>query len=474
MTKHKSAKAGIADARQLAFIALRLVYQGAFTDVVLDRLLSQTELSSKERRLATELVYGGVRRRRTLDTLIDQLGKKRADQQPPELRIILHLGLYQLRYLDQVPAPAVVDTTVKLAKHNGFYPLAGFVNGLLRRYIRLTEAPQPDSNDTLHAPSASADPLDSHLDPVARLGVLHSYPDWIVKTWQSALSLEETEQLCQWFNRPPKIDLRVNSLQTTLAEVESVFQAAEIIVSRMPHLPQALRLCHPVGSVRALPGYEQGWWSVQDSSAQWVGYWVDPQPGEVIIDACAAPGGKTTHLAELMGDRGTIWACDRTPSRLKKLAQNTQRLQLKCIQTCVGDSRNMSQFQQQADRVLVDAPCSGLGTLHRHADARWRQTPETVQALSQLQKELLNHTADWVKPGGFLVYATCTLHHAENEAVVQDFLTHHPTWRIDPPSADSPMAEFTHADGWLKVWPHRHHMDGFFMVRLRAPIDRCS
>ena len=210
---------------------------------------------------------------------------------------------------------------------------------------------------------------------MTRLGVLHSYPDWIVQTWQEALGLEETEQLCQWFNRPPQIDLRINSRQTNLAAVEAAFQAAGIAVSRLPSLPQALRLRHPVGSIRTLPGYEQGWWSVQDSSAQWVGYLLDPQPGEVIIDACAAPGGKTTHVAELMGDRGVIWACDRTASRLKKLSQNTHRLQLKCIQTCLGDSRNLPQFWRQADRVLVDAPCSGLGTLHRHADSPLASKP---------------------------------------------------------------------------------------------------
>ena len=469
MRKNRPSKAVIVDARQLAFIALRSVNQGAFADVVLDKLFNQSALSGQDRRLATELVYGGVRRRRTLDALINQLGKKQAHQQPPDLRIILHLGLYQLRYLDQIPAPAVVDTTVKLAKQNGFYPLAGVVNGLLRRYVRLTEESQQYSAPVSPNPPVPIDPLDLSADPVTRLGVLHSYPDWIVQIWRDALGLEESEQLCQWFNRPPKLDFRVNSLQTTLAEVESVFQGAGIAVSRVPRLPQSLRLGRPVGSIPELPGFEQGWWSVQDSSAQWVGYLVDPQPGEVIIDACAAPGGKTTHLAELMGDRGTIWACDRTPSRLKKLRQNIQRLQLKCIQTCVGDSRNTPQFHQQADRVLVDAPCSGLGTLHRHADARWRQTPEKVQDLSQLQRELLTHTATWVKPGGVLVYATCTLHPVENEAVIQAFLTRHSTWRIAPPSTDSPLAQFTHPEGWLKVWPHRHNMDGFFMVRLRAP-----
>jgi 16S rRNA (cytosine967-C5)-methyltransferase len=198
-----------------------------------------------------------------------------------------------------------------------------------------------------------------------------------------------------------------------------------------------------------------------------VGYLVDPQPGEVVVDACAAPGGKTMHLVELMHDEGTVWACDRTPSRLKKLRQNADRLGLVSIQICEGDSRDLPQFKEGCDRVLVDAPCSGLGTLHRHADARWRQTPDSVQALAALQTQLLDQAASWVKPSGTLVYSTCTLHPAENEAVVQTFLANHPNWQIEPPTSDSPVAPLAAPEGWVKIWSHRCDMDGFFMVRLK-------
>jgi 16S rRNA (cytosine967-C5)-methyltransferase len=228
-----------------------------------------------------------------------------------------------------------------------------------------------------------------------------------------------------------------------------------------------LRLSAGAGAVQNLPGYREGWWTVQDSSAQLVGYLLAPQPGEVAIDACAAPGGKTTHIAELMGDKGTIWACDRTASRLKKVPENAQRLQLESVQIVRGDSRELSQFQEVGDRVVLDAPCSGLGTLHRRADARWRQTPENIEQLSQLQGELLAGVAGWVKPGGVLVYATCTLHPLENEAVIRGFLRDRPHWRIEPPESGTPPGAFATSEGWIKVWPHQHHMDGFFMVRLR-------
>ena len=439
--------------RQLAFLALRAVHRGAFADVAIDKTLSQTDLGAPDRRLLTELVYGSVRRQRTLDALIDQFATKQAQQQPIELRAILHLGLYQLRYLNQVPASAAVNTTVELAKHNGFSGLTGFVNGLLRQYLRQAEL-QPDP---LHLPD----------DPIARLGVLHSYPDWIVKVWFEQLGLAATEQLCEWLNQPPHIDLRVNRLKASVDQVEAAMQAASILVDRVPGIPDALRLLQPVGAMQHLPGFNKGWWMVQDSSAQLVAYLVDPQPGDVVADACAAPGGKTLHLAELMQDHGQVEACDRTASRLKKLQQNAKRLGLQSIRICQGDSRHLPQFVGQCDRVLVDAPCSGLGTLHRHADARWRQSPESVQELATLQQELLQQTATWVKPGGSLVYATCTLHPSENEAVVQAFLAQHPNWQIEPPSPDTPPAAFAQPSGWVKLWPHQHKMDGFFMVRLR-------
>lgn len=440
-------------ARQLAFLALRSVERGAFADIALDRVLQQ-ELSSVDRRFVTELVYGTVRRQRTLDALIDSLATKKAAQQPADLRLILHLGLYQLRYLDQIPASAAVNTTVDLAKQNGFAGLSGFVNGLLRQYLR---ASQSDPAKLPVLPD----------DPIAHLGIQHSYPNWIVQTWAEEFGLAEAEKLCDWFNRSPQIDLRVNRLRSSVAEVRAAMEAAGISVAPVSLLPAALRLPQGVGAISQLPGYTEGWWTVQDSSAQLVSELLDPQPGETVIDACAAPGGKTTHLAELMHDRGTIWAIDRYASRLKKLQQNAARLQLQSIQICTGDSRDQPQFGNQADRVLLDAPCSGLGTLHRHADARWRQTPDTVKELSQLQAELLQAAASWTKPGGVLVYATCTLHPTENEAIVTAFLQENLHWAIEPPDANSAAAAFVLPQGWLKVLPHHHNMDGFFMVRLR-------
>lgn len=440
--------------RQLAFLALKSVQKGAFADVALDHLLEKADLTELDRRLMTELVYGCVRRMRSLDAVIDQLAKKKSHQQPPDLRLILHLGLYQLRYLHHIPPAAAVNTTVQLAKENLLGGLTAFVNGILRQYLRLVENHQ---ESVLELPE----------NPLQRLGILHSYPDWIISLWLEQLILAETEQLCEWMNRSPTIDLRINPLRTSIEIVETALQSQGVEVIRVPPLPQALRLTGNVGAIQNLPGFQEGWWTVQDSSAQLVAHLLDPQPGEIIIDTCAAPGGKTTHIAELMGDRGTVWGCDRNHGRLQKLQENSLRLHLQSIQISAGDSRHLSHFTNSAHRVLLDVPCSGLGTLHRHADARWRQTFTSVQQLATLQSELLDQAVNLVKPEGILVYATCTLHPLENEVTIQNFLKTHPNWEIDPPVTNPIAANFITPEGWLKVWPHRHNMDGFFMVRLK-------
>ncbi|KST63883.1 16S rRNA (cytosine(967)-C(5))-methyltransferase [Mastigocoleus testarum] len=440
------------NARQLAFFALKEVHKGAYADVALDRVLKKASLSDNDRRLMTELVYGSVRRQRTLDALIDQLATKKSHKQPPDLRTILHLGLYQLRYQLKIPTSAAVNTTVALAKDNGFKGLSGFVNGLLRQYARLAE---------------KEDPLQLPQETIKRLGTLHSFPDWIVKVWVEQFGDLETEQLCRWMNQTPTIDIRVNPLKTSLEEVEAAFQSVDVLSQPLVDTPQALRLMGRTGSIQKLPGFQEGWWTVQDASAQLVSHLLDPQPGEVIVDACAAPGGKTTHIAELMGDRGKIWACDRTASRLRKFQENVRRLGFKSIETITVDSRNLTQLENSADRVLLDVPCSGLGTLHRHADARWRQTPISVNELSQLQQELLSHVATVVKDGGVLVYATCTLHPRENENIIEAFLNKNPNWKIEYSRLEELGTRYNTSQGYLKVLPHENNMDGFFMTRLR-------
>ncbi len=432
--------------RQLAFLALKEVHKGAYADVALNRVLKHS-LSDVERRLATELLYGCTRRLRTLDALIDQFAQKPARQQPPDLRTLLHLGLYQLRYLENIPVSAAVNTTVNLAKQNRLAGLSGFVNGLLRRYAR-----------------QDGEPLDLPADLTQRLGILHSYPDWIIEVWRSQLGDSETDLLCQYLNQPPALDIRINPQKTTLTAVQTQLEAAGIAVEPISHLPQALRIQDNAGPIPKMPGFQEGLWTVQDASAQLVSHILNPQPGSVVVDICAAPGGKTTHLAELMEGQGEIWACDRTPSRLRKLQQNLKRLDIGIVHQWTGDSRQLPDTIPFADYLLIDAPCSGLGTLHRHADARWQQNPNKIEGLHQLQTELLEASAQKVKPGGTLVYATCTLHPDENESVIQAFVAKNSDWTLE----DNPLYGNQDSEqlGWMKVWPHQRAMDGFFIAKL--------
>ncbi|MEO1390457.1 MAG: 16S rRNA (cytosine(967)-C(5))-methyltransferase [Cyanobacteria bacterium J06634_6] len=446
-------------ARQIAFEALQAIARGAFADVVIDRKLNQSQLSTQDKSLVTELVYGTVRRQRTLDALIDQFGKRKASQQNANLLQILRLGFYQLRYLSHVPNHAVVDTTVQLAKSQRLGKLSGVVNGMLREYIRRASDPSGEPQDPLILPE----------DAIARLGILHSYPDWIIRVWRAMLPDDEVSALCDYFNQAPTLDLRIDLRRHSLTEAQAIFAVADVAVLPVSGVPSALRLQTHRGAVSLLPGYAEGWWTVQDSSAQLVSYLLDPQPGEMVIDACAAPGGKSLHMAALMGDEGTVWSCDRTASRTKKIQKNIDRVGTSIVRPLMCDSRNQPTFVGKADRVLLDVPCSGLGTLNRHADARWRQTPESVAELVTLQRELLSHTSSWVKPGGNLVYSTCTLHPDENEAQIQWFLENHDGWAIAPPPPNLYPSEVEldiTEEGWIKVWPHRNHMDGFFMVKL--------
>ena len=444
-------------ARSLAFLSLREIdRRDSYTDVVIDRALNKHQLSPVDRRLFTELVYGVIRRQRTLDCLIEVLGDRPIEKQPPDLRRILQLGLYQLRYLDQIPASAAVNTSVDLAKAHGLKGLSKVVNGMLRRY----ERGQAQGMEFL--------PLTP--DPIQNLGQKYSFPAWIIDTFRRQWGLEETEALCQYFNQPPTLDLRVNPLKVSREQVIQAFAELNLTATAIAGLPQGLRLQEKTGSIPQLPGFKEGWWTVQDASAQWVGKILDPQPGEVIFDVCAAPGGKTTHLAELMGDQGKIYGGDRTASRLQKVAATQQRLGLTAIKTWCGDlTKSDLSPVTNVDRALLDVPCSGLGTLHRNPDLRWRQTPDSIEkTLIPLQGQLLTAIAPLVKSGGSLVYSTCTLNPAENQDQIQQFLRTHPDWHLDSfPWIDSQEQPQNLASGMLTILPHHHHQDGFFIAKLK-------
>ena len=425
---------------------LQAVAAGAYADGALERELGRVALSPLDRALATELAYGAIRQRRLLDAWLDQLGKVPAERQPPKLRWLLHLGLYQLIASDRVPASAAVSTTVELAKRGGLARLAPVANGLLRAFLRRRE-----SGDTLPlSPEAVS-------DPVLSLGVRHSLPDWLARELLKWLPPQRAEAFAQACNTPPSLDLRVNRLRSSPAEVQAALAAVGVEAGLIEGVPSGLTLLGRSGDLSRLPGYAEGHWCVQDRAAQRIAPLLDPQPGERILDACAAPGGKSTHLAELIGDQGCVVALDRGAARLRRVSRNAERLGLQCIEVCHGDAATWAaehpdQFAS-FDRILVDAPCSGLGTLARHADARWRIDPAAIETLVQLQRQLLDGLVPLLKPQGRLVYATCTVHPRENTQLIDAFLNNQPQLRLE--------------QTW-QLWPGEIQSggDGFFVAVL--------
>ena len=431
-------------ARRLAWEVLEAVAAGAYADVALERAIRQSSLSPADRGLATELAYGCIRWRQWLDAWLDRLGKVPAHKQPPRLRWLLHLGLYQVLRMQRIPAAAAVDTTVELAKRHRLSKLSPVVNGVLRSALRAKEA-----GDTLSVPE----------QPAHRLALCHSLPVWFAESLLSWSGPDQAERVAIACNQVPPLDLRVNRLCSTPEVVASELAEAGVPTQPIDGCPDGLQVLAPAGDLRLWPGFEQGHWSVQDRSAQGVAPLLEPQPGDRILDACAAPGGKATHLAELMGDRGEIWAVDRSAGRLKRVAANAARLGCSSIHALAADAADLLGQQPEwrgfFQRILLDVPCSGLGTLSRHPDARWRVTPSTVEELLPLQARLLEAMLPLLASGGRLVYATCTVHPAENGAQVHKLLQQH--------------ADF-HLESEQQRWPNPDGGDGFYTAVITAPI----
>ena len=417
--------------RRLAWSVLQAVAAGAYADTALERALQGSTLPPRDRALATDLAYGAIRQRALLDGWITAHGRVPAERQPPKLRWLLHVGLYQLLCLQRVPASAAVTTTVQLAREGGLERLAPVVNGLLRNVQRQREAFPADPNPADPQPWRGL-PLPE--DPAASLALRQSLPLWLARellTWRSS---PEAEAFALASNTPPPLDLRLNPLRTDRATLLAQLSDAGLRAAPLPDLPEGLTLLDRPGDLRALPGYAEGHWSVQDRQAQRIVLLLDPRPGELLLDACAAPGGKATHCAERMANQGEVWAVDRSAARLQRLAINAERLGLHTLHPLAADATTLMaerpSWRGRFDRILLDAPCSGLGTLARHADARWRQTPATIAELETLQANLLAALAPLLAPGGRFVYATCTVHPRENQGQIAPFLAGQSRWQL--------------------------------------------
>ena len=441
--------------RELAVeILLKVEKKNAYADILLDHSLKKGSLSSRDRALLTQLVYGALRWRGRIDWYLSQFLHRSLSGTNAYIRNLLRLTLYQLLFLDKVPDYAAVNEGVELAKRHGGARAGGLVNGVVRRILREKDKlPDPDPKD----------------DAILYLSVRWSHPDWLVKKWLGYFGREETESLLKANNQESPLTLRANRLKGDRESLREKLRARGFNAAPAHWSPQGIQL-KSAGAADQLPGFQAGLFQVQGEASQLIGYLVDPQPGERVLDACAAPGGKTTHLAELMGDNGELIVTDISVKGLEKLKQNVQRLGLTSVRPFAVDvSRGLTgALALPYDRILVDAPCSGLGTLRSHPEAKWQKDERDIRRLSKLQKKIVRRLSSYLKPGGILVYATCTLTREENEGVVEDFLDHERGFVLDNARDTLPREAKSMISGkYFLALPHKHNTDGFFAARMR-------
>ena len=435
-------------------ILLKVDVRRAYGDVLLHHAQDGAALDDRDRRLLTELVYGTLRWRGRLDAELKTLTRRPLEKTDPFLLNLLRLSLYQLRFLDKIPAYAIINEAVALAKAQERARASGFVNAVLRSALRdKGELPAPEPKPA----------------SLATFAAYWSHPVWLVKKWLEMFGAEETTALLEASNQPAPLILRANALKGTREELLNLFRHHGIEAAPAPWSPQGIML-QSRSLVGQLPGFDSGHFQVQGEASQLVAFLLGPQPGERVLDACAAPGGKTTHIAELMGDIGEVTATDISTTGLKKIAENAGRLGLRSIKTIAADFDKP--FQRTArepyDRVLVDAPCSGLGTLRSHPEIKWQRSEKDIARLAQLQRRFLTRAASLLRPRGTLVYSTCTLTREENESVIEDFLANHQGFVLDEATEYLPeQAKSMAQSRYFLALPHRHNTDGFFAARMR-------
>jgi 16S rRNA (cytosine967-C5)-methyltransferase len=446
-----------AEPRRLAWQVLTAVEQGAFADAALGERLRGAELEARDRGLATRLVYGTLAWQGLLDLAIEQGGREPRQLDLP-LRTLLRLALFQLLFLERVPDFAAVDTAVELSKEVKRGAASGLVNAVLRRFLR--------AEKRIELPPRDA-------DLAAHLAAAFSHPRWLVEAWLAELGPAETEALLAANNEPAPTVVRVNRRRVETHQVTASWAERGIASRPATYAADAL-VVEPGGDPIALPGYRDGWFAIQGEASQLVVALLDAPARARVLDACAAPGGKATAAAERVGEGGIVVAVDRNRTGLRQLQRDAARLSLSNAVVVAGDATALPIAPAwTADAVLVDAPCSGLGTLRQHPEIKWRRTPQDVQQNARLQLRILESAAGRVAGDGVLVYATCTISAAENADVVDRFLAAHAEFSIADPRSSLPASAHTLIDerGFLQTFPHRQGLDGFFAVRLkRRPV----
>lgn len=434
-------------ARRLALdILIEYHRKDAYLNVLLASRLERSELERRDRALVTELVQGTVRMRGNLDFSLARFTERPLDEVDAGILWLLRLAAYQVLFTS-VPDYAACDIATGIASEKFGRSRAGYVNGVMRAFTRGKEG---------------VEYADASKDPAGYLEAKYSHPRWICEKWVRELGFDEAESLCAADNVARAVSLRTNLSRTAREELKRKLEAAEIEVEESRLVPEGL-LARRTGSLGDLTAYRDGLFAVQDEASMLVGHAVAPEPGMRVLDMCAAPGGKTNHMAELMCGRGEVLALDINRRRLALVTREAARLGNRNVRTMTMDARNASvAMEERFDRVLVDAPCSGLGTLARRPDTRWRRSPDDLEGLVSLQRELIEAGAEMTIPGGVMVYSTCTVSREENEDQVGSFLERSPSFS---PSESKALPET--GGTFTRLMPDAHGTDGMFIAVLK-------
>ena len=420
---------------------------GAWADAALKAQLSRDALSPQDAALCSRIVYGVMQNQLLLDFYLGAFCTQKISHLQPPLAEILRMGAYQILFLEKVPDSAAVNEAVELAKLSGRGQAAGLVNAVLRKLSRN---------------KAQLPPIPERTEAEA-LSIRYSHPKWLVKRLLALLGREEAEAFLRENNEIPPLTVQVNPARTTAQALTAGLTARGISAAPHPWVPGCLELSG-TGDLTALPEFQEGKFLVQDPAARLVTLAAGVEPGQRVLDVCAAPGGKSFSAAFAMEDRGEILSCDLHANKLSRIQEGARRLGLSCIQTQAADGRTFHpEWAEAFDAVLVDAPCSGLGIIRKKPDTRYKK-PDALAMLPVTQTAILENAASYVRPGGLLVYSTCTVLPEENEQVCTAFLGEHPAFSMEPFALPEPVGR---TEGDVTLWPQRHHTDGFYICRMR-------
>ena len=438
------------DAREAALLALNACErQGGWSDGVLKRQIAAGGLDSRDAGLATQLCFGVLQNRMLLDFYLSKYSNIPLERLEGKVLQALRIGLYQMLFLTRVPNSAAVDRAVALTRAHCKNPRApGMVNAILRNLERNLD----------RLPTIPED------DPVTYCATLYSHPAWLVEELLNRLGREETAAFLQADNSQPPITAMVNTLRTTQRECAQALGEEGVEALPHPWLRDCLTLSRS-GNLEGLEAFRRGMFYVQDPASRLAVLALDPKPGEKMLDVCAAPGGKSFAAGLQMNNQGEIWSCDLHPHKKALIQKGAQRLGLTCIQAKTADGKVfLPAWEEAFDRVLVDAPCSGLGVIRKKPDIRYK-APEPLAGLPEIQTAILNNAARYVRPGGALVYSTCTILDRENQGVTDAFLESHREFCREGFTLPGPAGEVP--EGQITLWPQVHGMDGFYICKLR-------